>query len=213
MFGSIGVPELLVLGVLAGLASLFMRRGALAIGGPVLVLRKFEVNAAGSPAVTIEGRPSGLVAWLLTRLGLDTLTTLTVTDHQLSFKSASLSGEIHHVVPSTEISSTHCGYSQPIWLLILGGVILLFSMLSAMNSNNAARTFVGGLLLAGVLGVSYLFQRKIAISVETTGGMVMGLAFKPSAIEHVSVNLSQALQAADRINRIVVARSHGSGSI
>lgn len=207
MFGLIGLPELLILGVLAGLATLFGKRGALAITGPALVLRKFEVNATGSVAVIIEGRPSGVVAWALTTVGLDTLTTLTVTDQQVSFKSAGLSGEIHHVVPSAEISSTHCGYAQPIWLLILGGGILLLSMLSALNSRDAAQTFIGGILLAAICGAIYLMQRKIAITVETSGGMVVGLAFKPSVIENVSVNLIDALRAIKRINRIVTERS------
>jgi hypothetical protein len=179
------------------------------MSGPVLVLRKFEVNAGGTPAVTIEGRPSGIVAWLLTTLGLDTLTTLTVTDREVSFKSASLSGETHHLVPLTEISSTHCGYSQPIWLLMVGGAILLLSMLAAMNSFNSTQTFVGGVFFAAICGAIFLLQRKIAMTIETTGGMLIGLAFKPSAIEHVSINLAQALKAVDRINTVVIARSIG----
>lgn len=210
MFGIFGLPALLILVVLGGIGAAFSRRGALAMSGPVLVLRKFEVHPEGDAAVLIEGRPSGLVAWLLTTIGLDTLTTLSVTDRQVSFRSASLSGELHHLVPTTEISSTHCGYSQPIWLLILGGAILVVSMLAAMNSFSAAQVFISGLFVAGICVVIYLLQRKIVITVETTGGMVMGLSFKPSAIENVSVSLPRALEAVARINSIVVAKSHAS---
>lgn len=209
MFGSIGLPELLILVVIVGLGAAFTRRGALAMSGPVLALRKFDVSPDGAVAVFIEGRPSGLIAWLLTTIGLDTLTTLRVTDRQVSFRSASLSGELHHLVPTSEISSTHCGYSQPVWLLILGGGILILSMLAAMNSFNAGRVFVSGVFVAGICGVIYLLQRKIAITIETTGGLIMGLSFKPSIIENVSVNLPRALEAVDRINNIVVANSHG----
>jgi len=207
MFGSIGFSQLLIFGVLAALATSFMRKGALAITGPTLVLRKFEVNATGSVAVIIEGRASGLVAWLLTTVGLDTLTSLTVTDEHISFKSASLGGEIHHVVPTSQISSTHCGYAQPIWLLVVGGTVLLLSMLSALNSRDAAQVFIGGLLLAAICGGLYLVNRKIAISVETNGGMVLGLSFKPSVIENVSIDAIDAFRAIKRINRIATKRA------
>ena len=203
----IGLPELILLGLIAGAVAMFGRRGSLASTGPALALRKFEINASGPVAVVIEGRPSGLVGWLLTTLGLDTLTTLVVTSEHVSFKYAGLSGEVRHVVPTNKISSTHCGYSQPIWLLIVGGAILILAMLSSLNSNNAAQIFVSGVLLAGACGVVYLMQRKIVISVETSGGLIMGLAFKPSVIEQVSMNLPEALRAIKRINDLVVERS------
>jgi hypothetical protein len=198
----LGVLVLLISGIIVGL----VRRGPLGMTGPVLVLNRFEVNVNGSPAVAIEGRASGFVAWLLTMAGLDTSTTLTVTDEQVSFKSAGLSGEIHRVVPSKEISSTHCGYSQPIWLVILGGVILLLAVVSAVTSRDATYLIVG-LVLTAIVGAVYVLQRRIAIAVETTGGQVMGLAFKPSPMEKVSINLQGALKAIDRINDIVVAKS------
>ena len=216
MFGSVGIPELLVLlVVLAGFATLLLRRGGLAIAGPVLVLRKFDVNSSGSPAVAIEGRASGFFAWLLTILGVDTLATLTVTDRQVLFKFASWSGESHHLVPTTQVSSTHCRYSQPIWLLLLGGVILLLSMLLALTnrSQNTTQIFVAGLLVAGACGLIYLFRRKVEIAFETTGRRGMRLAFKPSVIEHVSINLQQALRAVNRINAIVAGVSAGSAQV
>lgn len=207
MFGNIGWLELVIVALLC-LGVAFSRRGALAMSGPVLALRRFEVYADTEVAVVIEGRPSGLMGWLLSTIGLDTRTTLTVTDRQVSFRSASLSGEIHHLVPTTAVSSTHCGYSQPIWLLILGGAILLMAILAAMTGAGGA--LVGGIFLAGICAVIYLLQRKIAITVETFGGMVMGLSFKPSVMEGISISLPRALEAVDRINRIVVAQSHGS---
>ena len=209
-----GISELfIVLIIIGGVAHFVGKRGALAMSGPVLVLRKFDVNVTGATAVLIEGRPSGFVAWLLTTLGLDTVTTLTVTDREVSFKEASLSGEIHHLVPVTEIASTHCGFSQPIWLLIVGGVLLLLSMLTAMTSRDGAAAFVGGLVQGGICALIFVLQKKIVITIETAGGMVLGLAFKPSAIEHVSVDLATALQAVDRINGVVTARAAGARSV
>ena len=202
--GALGLPEILILSTLVGVAALFGRRG---VGGPTLALRKFDVDPTGPVTVLIEGRPSGLIGWLLTTIGLDTLTTLKVTTDQVLFRSASLSGETHHLVPTTAISSTHSGYSQPIWLLVVAGVIVLFSLIAAAGDGSGG-AFVGGLIIAAIVCLVYVFQRKIVISLETTGGLLMGLSFKPSVIENVSIDLARALAAVDRINGIVVARSH-----
>lgn len=208
MFG-FGILELfIVLIIIGGIAALSGKRGALGMSGPVLVLRKFEVSSTSLTAVVIEGRPSGFVAWLLTTLSLDTLTTLEVTDTKVTLKEASLSGEIHHLVPVKEIASTHCGFSQPIWLLVLGGILLILSVLSALGSGDMGPALVGGILVSVLCLVIFALQKKIVITIETTGGLVMGLAFKPSAMEQVSVNLAKALEAVDRINGIVMA-SHG----
>jgi len=162
MFGSFGMSELVILLVALGFIGAFMRRGALAATGPVLVLRRFDVAQAGDVAVNIEGRPGGFIAWLLTTIGLDTKTTLVVTEREVRFRMASLSGEIHQVVPTTQIASTHCGYAQPIWLLISAGVIVLLGMLGSLSSREST-PFIGGLLIGGICVAVYLLQRKIAM--------------------------------------------------
>ena len=201
--GSPLVPLLISILLLVGWAA--KRREIGSMGG-VLVLRKFEVNDTVTPAVVIEGRPSGLMAWLLTILRLDTLTTLTVTEYQVLLRRASLSGESRYLVPSTKISSTRCGYSQPIWMLILGAVAVLVSLVAGAAAHQLSLV-VGGGIVAGLLSVLYFFQRRIVLSIETVGGAWIGLSFKPSMIEHVPIDLTRALQAINRINRIVMARS------
>lgn len=209
MFGSFGLFEgLLVLAV----SAFVLRRGALSASGPTLVLRKFAVSFSGSPAVLIEGRASGLMAWLLTTVGLDTLTTLVVTDTQLSIKSAGLSGEIHQFVSLSRISSTHCAYTQPVWLLVTAATVIVLSLLSATGRYGGAGTVLSGIVIAGILAGMYWFQRKIAITIETSGGLVMGLSFQPSAIEMVSVNLQQATAAVERINSLVLGSAPGANA-
>lgn len=186
-----------------------LRRDTLGTSGPALVLRRFEVSDTDEPAVLIEGRPSGFTAWILTMVGLDTLTTFTVTEDEVRIKSASLSGEIHHVVPTATISSTHSGYTQPIGLLILAGIVLLASLLMALKAAEGAKAVIllSGLVAAIACALLYVFNRKIAIVVETFGGMKIGVAMKPSAIEGVHVNLQKSLKAVARVNRIIVAHA------
>ena len=94
-----GVGLLAVLFALVATFGVVMRKGVLAVDGPVLVLRKFEFTGPDSPSVQIQGRPSGVVAWLLTTLGLDTLTTLRIDEEGAVLTSASLGGVIRHLVP------------------------------------------------------------------------------------------------------------------
>lgn len=191
-------------------ASVLRKSYVTGVLGPILVLRRFEVKAEGSPAVLIEGRPSGLVSWILTSAGLETLTVFMVTDKHIRVRRASLSGESHQVVPTTAVSSTECGYSQPIALFIGAAIAALLSLLWALYAHSTA-VFTVGLFIALACTLVYLLQRKVFITVETTGGDHFGVAFKPSVIEGVNVNLPKALQAVARINAIVSDRSAMQG--
>ena len=201
-FGNLGSSEMLIIGIilLLVLGSVFMkgRGGSVRISGPTLVLRRFKIDESPSAQTPVEiiGRVSGLTAWLLTTMGFDAETTLKVSTTDVSFKSSSLSGETHQVVPLASVSSTHCGYSKPIGLLIIGSLILIGGLIASQ--------FVAGLLLGGIFLLAYWLTKKITISVETSGGLLMGLAFKRSVIENVSVDIEQALKAIRIVNDNVV---------
>lgn len=192
--------------LLAGFVVLVLRRSRTGGTGSPLVLRKFEVKSDGVPAVLIEGRAPGLIAWVLTLAGLDAYTALIVTDDQIRVKKAGLSGEAHSVVPTAAVSSTNCGYSQPIWLLGLAGFIVLVSLVYALKTHSTA-VMLAGLVVSITCVLMYVYHRKIEISLETSGGTVVGIAFRPSIVEGVHVNLQKALHAIARINGIVIARS------
>lgn len=197
--------KVLVLGLFVALV-LMLRRCGFGGLGPTLVIRRFEINADTTPAVLIEGRPSGFFAWIATAIGLDTVTLLMVTNEQIRLKRTSVCGEIHDVIPTTAVSSTQCGYNQPIGLLIFAAINLVLAFLLALYAHSMA-VILGGLALGLICTLLYVFQRQIVISVETAGGSRIGIAFKSSAIEGVHVNLQKALQVIARINGIVIARS------
>jgi hypothetical protein len=179
------------------------------ISSPTLVLRKFEINKSpksiADEIISIIGRASGLFGWLLTVIGIDAQTYLTVTGREFEIKGTSLFGQHHDVVPLTSISSTHCGFLKPIGYLILAGVALLYGLFSGLFAEEKhLLKFILCLILGIVFLVMYVMQKKIEIKVQTRGGLSLGLVFKRSVIENVAVDIEQARLAIGILNGLVL---------
>ncbi len=208
MFG-IGIPELTIIAVVVFIllgGGLARRGGGLRIAGPTLVLRKFKIyeDSSADLLVDIVGRASGLTAWLLTVIGFDAETSLKATKQEISFKSSSLFGQTHQVVPFPSASSTHCGYSKPIGYLILGAIILIGGIITGLSQRGGGPIILFALIFGGIFLVAYYLSKKIVISIETSGGIIMGLSFKRSVIENVGVDIEQALKAIMIVNQKII---------
>ena len=199
------ISTILMFGVIILFLSMLFRRGSgLRVSGPELVIQNFKIDeSAVDVNVEITGRASGITAWILTMMGLDEVTKLLVHKTKIVFTSASLSGELHQVIPMASISSAHCGYSKPIFLLFFG-VILLIAGLIASLASNATVLLIVGLILGGLFVLLYFLSKKISIVLETSGGMQLSLSFKRSVIENVSIDLEQALKVIRIINDNIV---------
>ncbi len=173
---------------------------------PTLVLRKAHIDdrPSASTLVEVTGRASGFISWLLTLLKIEPVTTLLVSPSDCSFKSTSLMGIKHVFVPLYDISSTACGYHRPLYYLFFAGVIGASSLLVPDIRAQSGFFWVGMLLALGLV-LAYFLTKKILISVETNGGHVLGLQFKPSVIENVSVDLAQALKLIRVVNNAVLS--------
>jgi len=209
MFG-MGMSELIVLAVvvLILVGSGIARRGGggIRVTGPTLVLRRFKIDEAPSANVLVDivGRASGITAWLLTVMGFGAETSLKVTDKEVTFRSSSLFGQTYQVVPLPSISSTHCGYSKPIGYLIMGAIFLIGGILAGLGQIGDDKIILIGLVIGSIFLIAYSLSKKIVISLETSGGMVLGLSFKRSVIENVSVDIEQALKAIRIVNQKVI---------
>ena len=169
----------------------------------MLVLRRFDIdeNASHGSYLSIAGRASGLTAWFLTTMKLDTETTLEVSETEVVFNSASLSGEVYHFVPIAHISSTHCGYSKPISYLIVGVVFIVVSLLLLSLVGMFLIEEGTLLLLIGVVFlVMYYLKKSMFVSVETEGGTKIRLAFKRSAIENVALDIDRVKEGIALLN-------------
>lgn len=191
------------------------------IVGPALVLKKFSVTGAPSkeeaPVIEIEGRKPGVIAFLLTLVGIDATTSLLVTPRDIRFRKGSLYGEITSMMPLTAVASAHAGFAKPIGLLIAAGVVMLAALGAAAGIGSGAgfdhrggggsagaAIAILGFIVVIVLVVAYFLSRKMAVFVESSGGATFGLIFKRSVIEGVPVDIDKVKAVVDIIREMVI---------
>jgi|GEM_PF-836005 len=209
MFG-LGFSQMIIGGGAVVFVILFLSgRGVSRFSGPTLVLRKLKVNETASDGyiIDIEGRTSGVIAWCLTVMGFDAVNSLKVTSSEITFKESSLFGERHIVTPLTSTAHTSCGYSKPIGYLAIGVLLILVGLFSCDRNNTFAQNaavLVLFLIFAAISFVAYWLFKKMFIMIETYGGTPMGLTFKRSVIENVSVDIEKVLVAIELINKKVL---------
>jgi len=181
-------------------------RGGLRSYGPTLVLKEFTVAESPTEGTLFKlvGRPSGLFGWFFSILGIDSVTNLTVSNRELSLQSASLSGEVQRLAPLACIASTNCGFLKPIFLLVMSVLFVLLGLVGFGVSRGGSGILLFGLIIALVFFALYSLNKKIVISIETTGGSFMGISFKRSIIENVPVDFEKARQAILALNKHIV---------
>jgi hypothetical protein len=215
MFG-LGTQELGIIGsstaillIFAGIMSAFRRKGNTTISGPTLVLKKFEIKKAPASdkdeIINIIGRAGGLIAWFLTLIGLETEYYLKVTAREIRIKRSSLFGQYHDVAALTSVSSVHCGYLKPIGYLFIAFLLIISGLFTwIFRDDGRVSHFLGGLIAGSVFILLYWLLKKIQILVLTRSGYPLGLVFKRSVIENVSVDIEKAKLTVELINNLVV---------
>lgn len=176
--------------------------------GRPLVLREFNMDAQAGH-VAIVGRKPGIVAFLFTMMGLDATTTFRATPHEIQIHKASLSGQTRLVYPIPNVASAMCGYLKPIQHLFTAAIVFLLGIYQGIALDNGSVMGVA-LLIAGAFVVAYFLSKKLFVAVESSGGGVEIIAFKPSVIEGVSVDINTAREVIALISQnIVRTQTHG----
>ena len=177
-----------------------------------LVLKKWHVSNLESTQenqfVDIVGRKSGILAWVLSLLGVDPTTTFTATNTGVTFHEGSLSGAALAFIPFQNVSSLSWGYFKP-WKLALIVFIpsfiisLMFSIWIGSNiitGRGKEETVIGiAIPISVIVGISvsllyYFLNRLLTVAVTEMAGYTYSIRFKRSIIENVDVNAEQAEQ-------------------
>ncbi len=163
------------------------------------------IDEAGN-MISISGRESGLIAWLLARVGIDPTMTLNVSSKRIEFRASSLSGTNNRMIPLGGVCSTYYGYHKP-WKQALGIFALLMwligSLAAALESGGAI--FLGFLVSVGISVAYYYLNRTLMIGIVENSGVVSGILFKKSVIENVDIDETQARIVCELTQAIIEA--------
>lgn len=196
-----------------------------------LVVEEFSINpaASGEPAIHITARHKGIIAWILTNLGLETRVEVTVTDRDWTLREGSLAGMSVITVPFKNLTATICGYQRSLLAFFLAvffalnGVLTLLGVFPilfiAANGHTeagweaaakglAADLYIslGWLVACGIAVIIYYASRRVKFAVEAEHRY--GIVFKRSSIENAVVDLATAERATALLNQLVAADLH-----
>lgn len=194
--GMLGVMEFVIIAAIVFAVIAKLRSGKK--GMVHMALRKLEVNTdpSAEDVIFIEGRKTGLWAWLLVQLKLGNTYQLQVRKDDIRYLAESMSGKSLSLVPLQRVASTSCGYEKPVWWLILG-IIFAVSSLSPL-------VFVT-LPVAALCFIAYVYQQNFFIHIETVGSASFGFSFKRSFIENTPIDIERIEAAIGMINDMVKA--------
>ncbi|MFZ6657664.1 hypothetical protein [Undibacterium sp. TJN19] len=156
--------------------------------------------------ISVTGRKSGLIAWLLSLLGVDPTTKIMVGLDRVEFTSNSLAGTESRMIPLQSICSSYYGYHKPwkeastFFVIGLGFSSLLSQALGATGSLV--------ILLVGIaIALAYYFlNRELTLGFVENSGVINGIRFKRSVIENIDVNEEQAKAACVIIQKLIEAK-------
>lgn len=160
-----------------------------------LVIKSWKASnspQANGEYIRIVGREEGVLSWLLSKVGVEPITTIVVTEKVIFFNQGSLAGFQKRVIPVSRISSTYYGYSKP-WQMAL----VLFIVLSPFF-------FIGF-----VIGPLYYFLNKtLSLGFVEDSGVLNGIEFKRSIIEGQNINEQETKKIVDILRELI--ESHDS---
>jgi hypothetical protein len=168
--------------------------------------------------VCISGREGGPVAWMLSLMGIDPVTTIRVGLDRIEFKSASLAGIESRLIPLQSICSSYYGYHKPwkqalsIWV---GFVFMGSSIGSALAEGSPRGAGLAPLLASLAIGLVaallyYFLNRTLTLGFVEASGVVCGIRFKRSMIEKLDINQQQAKRVCIIVQRLIEAKERAA---
>lgn len=164
--------------------------------------------------VRITGREGGLIAWMLSLMRIDPVTTIKVGLDRIEFSSASLAGIESRLIPLQNICSSYYGYHKPwkqavsilVAFVFIGSTIA--SALADGNPQGASATPVLASVVAGLVAalLYYFLNRTLTLGFVETSGVISGIRFKRSVIENLDINQEQAKRVCIIVQRLIEAK-------
>lgn len=153
-----------------------------------LVVKEIKINEEGPHYVHIVARQAGVLAFLLSIIGIDSTTVFDVYEDRLEFIEGSLSGRMNTCMPLSAVSIATSGFVKPfIWLLF--GIPLCF-------------------VCVGIpMVIGYFLSKSLIVSVDSNGSQSITICLKRSVIEGVEINEETAYKIVQIIKNRTLAQT------
>jgi hypothetical protein len=180
-------------------------------GDPVLVLKEFHLNENEDEFLRITGRASGIFNWILSKFGIDPVTSISCNKEAIKFESAAIRyGKKTLNIPLVAVTGVSSGINKPFGLLVLGVIFILGGILFAIFSpsyvggGKVAAFFVG--LIAGAICLFfYSLKKNMLFSIYNGGDKpIATILVNKSIIEGQSIDELKYESAAHALNKAVL---------
>jgi len=204
---SVGGPGQLIVIVLIVLAiNVILKRTRSRNGFSVrqaLHVMEASLNGEGPLYVRIVARKPGLVAAVLSRIGIDPVTTLEVYGNRIQFSEGTLSGRIMHIIPLRAVTNLGAGYAKPFLFLVLALVALVLSLLSLMVSGVPGVVRAILFVAFGAFAATYYLKRTLTLYFFPASAIGAALGLKHRVIDGVSMDEKTAYEILDLVSGLV----------
>lgn len=164
--------------------------------------------------VSITGREGGLIAWILSLMGIDPTTTILVGLERIEFSSASLAGTESRLIPLQSVCSSYYGYHKPwkaaAWIIatfMFIGISIGSAAAEGGSQGGAFTSFIVTFAVGVVIALTYYFlNRTLTLGFVEHSGVVNGIRFKRSVIENVDISQEQAKAVCIIVQRLIEAK-------
>ncbi len=174
-----------------------------------LVIKSWRADTANPDPdgnmVAIECRQEGVLAYLLTVLGISPISTIKVGPVRVEFTTGSLEGFTRRMIPLSAICSTYYGYIRPLRAAI---VLLLALLFIAVPVGFALHPIAGVICFLGSCVVAiayYLLNKKLTLGFVENSGVISGIQFKRSLIEGQKIEEEDARRVCALVQSIIEA--------
>ncbi|MEL7022278.1 MAG: hypothetical protein AAGL69_00950 [Pseudomonadota bacterium] len=148
--------------------------------------------------VKIVGREGGLIAWLLSLVGIDPVSEVEIKEDLIKFTDSSLAGKEMRVIPIKSVTSAYFAYGKP-WKVAAGLIV------AGLGSITVSKILTLVLVLAGI--VYYVLNKSLSVAVVEASGWVGDFSFKRSIIEGQNIDEQAGNEVIDVIRHLIQAKT------
>jgi hypothetical protein len=180
-------------------------------GNSVLVLKEFHLNENEDEFLKIAGRVSGIFNWILSKCGIDPVTSLNCNKKAIKFEEAAIRhGKKSLNIPLVAITGVSSGINKPFGLLVLGVVFILGGIIGAIilpryAGGAKAGVFFIGSIIGVIFLVLYSLKKTMFFSIYNGGDKpIATICMKKSIIEGQNIDELKTEAAANALNKAVL---------